>query len=95
MMVGRELEDIHQELVLLGEQGKARGFFNNVEDAEKLGGLVEDVHDAVMDYQVCVSNNLSLSYLSSLQTSLQRDIYHRSLLLIVSPILSPFPLARD
>ena len=51
--IGRKLEDIHQELALLGEQGKTKGFFNNVENAEKLGGLVEDVRDVLMDYQVC------------------------------------------
>ena len=52
MRIGSKLEDIHQELVLLGKQGKAKGFFNNVENADKLGGLVEDVRDAMMDYQV-------------------------------------------
>ena len=52
MGIGRKLEDIRQELVLLGEQGKTKGFFNNVENAEKLGGLVEDVRDAMMDYLV-------------------------------------------
>ena len=61
MRVGRKLEDVHQELVLLGEQGKAKGFFTNVENAEKLGGLVEDVRDVLMDYQVCASNDLSFS----------------------------------
>ena len=40
---------------MLGEQGKAEGFFNNVENADKLGGLVEDVRDAIMDYQVCIA----------------------------------------
>lgn len=36
------------------EQGKAEGFFNNVKNADKLGGLVEDIRDAMMDYQVCI-----------------------------------------
>jgi len=36
----------------LAEQGKAEGFFKNVKNADKLGGLVEDIRDAVMDYQV-------------------------------------------
>ena len=61
MEIGRKLEDIRQDLALLGEQGKAKGFFNNVENAEKLGGLIEDVRDAVMDYQVCASNNVPSS----------------------------------
>ena len=57
---GRKLEDIRQDLALLEEQGKTKGFFNNVENSDKLGGLVEDVRDAVIDYQVRIpSNNLS------------------------------------
>ena len=88
--IGRKLEDIRQDLVLLGEQGKTKGFFNNVENADKLGGLVEDVRDALIDYQVFIpSNNLSFSCSSFLQTSLQQDIYDRSFLLIVRLILLP------
>ena len=34
------------------EQGKVDGFFNNAENADKLGGLVEDIRDAMMEYQV-------------------------------------------
>jgi hypothetical protein len=51
--IDRKLEDIHRDLALLGEQGKAKGFFNNVENADRLSGLVEDIRDAIMDYQVC------------------------------------------
>ena len=58
MRVHRKLEDVHEELVRLGEQGKTKGFFTNVENAEKLVGLVEDVHGAMMDYQVRVLNDL-------------------------------------
>ena len=57
MRIYRKLQDIHQDLVTLGSQGKTEGFFNNVENADKLGGLVEDVRDVMMDYQVCASNN--------------------------------------
>ena len=49
----RELERIARELEPLAEQGKVKGFFNNVANADKLSGLVEDIRDAVMDYQVC------------------------------------------
>ena len=35
------------------EQGNIEGFFNNPKNAEKLSGLVGDIHDAVMEYQVC------------------------------------------
>ena len=61
MRVDRKLEDIHTDLATLGEQGKVEGFFNNVKNAEKLGGLVEDVRDVMMDYQVRASNDLSFS----------------------------------
>ena len=54
------MEKIRQELVLLAEQGKVKGFFNNVDNADKLGGLVEDIRDVMVDYQVCVSINLTL-----------------------------------
>ena len=60
-MFGRKLEKIRQELALLAEQGKTKGFFNNVDNADKLGGLVEDIRDVMMDYQVCVPINLTLS----------------------------------
>ena len=62
MGICRKLEDTLQDLALLGEQGKTSGFFNNVENADKLDGLVEDVRDAIMDYQVRItSKNSSLS----------------------------------
>ena len=65
MGICSKLEDIRQDLALLGEQGKAKGFFNNVENADKLSGLVEDVRDAMMDYQVCIPSNNSPSPCSS------------------------------
>jgi len=48
------LEGVHQDLVLLSEQGKVEGFFNNIKNADELSGLVEDIRDAMMDYQVCM-----------------------------------------
>jgi len=49
------LEDVHRDLILLSEQGGVQGFFNNVKNADKLGGLVEGIRDAMMDYQVFMS----------------------------------------
>jgi len=43
----------------LAKQGKVDGFFNNLKNADKLGGLVEDIRDAVMEYQVCRENEIS------------------------------------
>ena len=54
----RKLENIHQELKPLEKQAWAEGFFNNIKNADKLGGLVEDIRDAVMHYQVCNWNEL-------------------------------------
>lgn len=48
----RKLGNILQELKPLAEQGKVEGFFNNVKNADKLGGLVGDIHDAMIHYQV-------------------------------------------
>jgi hypothetical protein len=36
----------------LKEQGKVEGFFSNAKNAEKLTGLVDDIRDAAIDYQV-------------------------------------------
>ena len=66
MRIGRKLKDIRQELILLGEQGKTKGFFNNVENTEKLGGLVEDLRDVMMDYQVRAPSDSSFSRLTFL-----------------------------
>jgi uncharacterized protein YutD len=46
------LKDVGGELVPLKKQGKAKGFFNNAENAGKLSSLVEDIRDAMMEYQV-------------------------------------------
>ena len=64
--MGRKLEEIRRELSLLGEQGKTKGFFNNAENAEKLVGLVEDLRDVMMDYQVRTPSNVSFSRLTFL-----------------------------
>ena len=61
MRICRKLEEVHRELALLGEQGKTKGFFTNLENAEKLGDLVEDARDVLVDYQVCASNITSFS----------------------------------
>lgn len=60
MEICRKLDDVCRDLALLEEQGKVEGFFNNVVNADKLGGLVEDIRYAMMEYQVCI-HNLSIS----------------------------------
>ena len=68
MGIGRKLQDVCQALAPLEEQGKVEGFFNNIDNADKLGGLVEDIHDAMMEYQV---------YIHSLFTSGTSDVRTR------------------
>ena len=55
MCISRKLEEIFQELDLLAGQGKTAGFLANSETAQRISGLVEDVRQAMMDYQVCAS----------------------------------------
>jgi hypothetical protein len=54
----RKLESISPKLKPMEEQAKVEGFLNNVKNADKLGGLVEGIRDAVMDYQVRNWNRL-------------------------------------
>jgi len=58
MEFARKLEEILSELKPLVDQGKVAGFFLNVENSGKLGGLTEDVRDAMMEYQVCICTYL-------------------------------------
>ena len=55
MYVSRALEEIHQELDLLAGQGKTAGFLANAENTQKINGLVEDIRQVMMDYQVRAS----------------------------------------
>ena len=60
----RKLELARQDLALLEEQGKIGDFLNNVRNTDKLGSMLEDICDAIIEYQVRVSfNHLSLLYL--------------------------------
>ena len=52
----RKLQEVLRDLTPLERQGKVEGFFNNTENAAQLGGLVDSIRDAMMEYQVCTSN---------------------------------------
>lgn len=56
----RKLEKVDQALGLMTTQGGTVQFLNNAENAKKLNGLVDDVREAVMDYQVRASRGLVL-----------------------------------
>ena len=61
--VARKLGDVLRDLTPLVEQGKAAGFLNDAENAQKLNDLMEDIRDAMMDYQVCMSGSSFLQRL--------------------------------
>ena len=58
MRISRKLEDVHRGLTLPLEQEKIVEFLTNTENARRINGLVEDIHEALMDYQVCMLNCL-------------------------------------
>jgi len=47
------LEAVSKDLTPLAEQGNLVGFLANNENAQKISGLVEDINEAIIDYQVC------------------------------------------
>ena len=63
----RKLEDVNRNLIPLAEQGAVAGFFTNIQNADELGRLVEDIRDAIMDYQVSLAIGIrpSITYLTS------------------------------
>jgi hypothetical protein len=68
MWIARKLEDVHQDLTQLAEQGKVVGFLANAENAQKITGLVEDIREVMLDYQVCVPVYLFLPCLMFMPT---------------------------
>ena len=61
MAMARKFEDVYQDLTVLKNQGNVKGFLNNAQNASKLQGLLEDVRDAIIEYQV----RTSLDYIAS------------------------------
>ena len=53
MVLARKLKNILKDLEPLAQRGKITGFLNNTEDVAKLSGMVEDIRDAMIEYQVC------------------------------------------
>jgi len=52
MGITRRLEDVRQALEPMTTQKDIAQFLNNTENAQKLNDLVDDIREAVMDYQV-------------------------------------------
>jgi len=55
-MIARKLGDVYQDLAPLAEQGNFVGFLTSAENVQRVNTLVEDICEALMDYQVCVLN---------------------------------------
>jgi hypothetical protein len=54
MGIARKLEDVHRDLTRLAEQGGVVGFLTNTENEQRINGLVEEIREVMMDYQVCI-----------------------------------------
>ena len=68
---GRKLQDICDTLAKMKEeQKKVERFLNNTKNGEILSGLVEDIRDAMMEYQVCI-HDLSIAFLSDIRNRLR------------------------
>ena len=65
--MGRKLYHVRRDLLPLEKQGKIEGFFKNTKNSGKLGSLVEDIRDAMMEYQVCISTQLFQALLTPAQ----------------------------
>ena len=81
----------------MAAQGGIAGFLNNADSAQKLNDLVDDIREAVMDYQVRTSRGLALitSNVRPSQTSLQRDIYENTHQIIVSCLFGCVHMHRN
>lgn len=51
-MIDSKLDNILQDLIPMAQQGKVTRFLSGTKDADELSGMVEDIRDALMEYQV-------------------------------------------
>jgi len=59
MEIARKLENVRRVLDSMTTQKNIAQFLNNAENAQKLNDLVDDVREAVMDYQVRIPKGLA------------------------------------
>ena len=60
MGIARRLGGIGRALNQMAAEKDVARFLNNADNAQKLNDLVEDIREAVMDYQVRTSKGLAL-----------------------------------
>ena len=58
MGIARKLEDICQSLSLLEEQQDILGLLTNIKNIQRINDLIEDLHEALMGYQVWMQTHL-------------------------------------
>jgi hypothetical protein len=61
----------------MSKQSNLSGFLNNVDQSGKITGLVEDIRDAILDYQACCSDThiaFRVKLTDDPKTSLQQDL---------------------
>ena len=51
------MQDVYRDLALLGEQGNVEGSSNNAKSADKLNDLIEDIREAMLEYQAYIHNS--------------------------------------
>lgn len=64
--------------------------FQHPKNADKLGGLVEGIRNAMMDYQICMSHCSFLPYLMLALDIVATVYYKKSCQFIVSLTSQPF-----
>ena len=53
MWIARKLEHIHRYLTPLSEQERVAGSLANTENWQRIDVMIEDIREAIMEYQVC------------------------------------------
>ena len=59
MYGSRKLKEAKQAMDMMATQDGLTHFLNDPENAQRMNGLVEDIHYALMDYQVCTPKSLA------------------------------------
>ena len=61
MGITRKLKEVGQAMGSMTSQNNLATFLDDPENAQWVNGLVEDIHHALMDYQVCTPKRLTLT----------------------------------
>ena len=88
----RDLEDIGKRSFALSEKGKVARALDKTRDSGEVVKLIEKLRQAILVYQVSISNSIGVVDRSRAeQVSQQRSIYHQLTQLTVSSYLSSWP----